>query len=265
MLAHEVRLGLRLAEQGGAGGFVGVRETKAPAPSTPCSTGMAAARWNSCWPGAAFGVEVVQAAIAVVSRLHRQGGAPGHQAGQPAPGDDGRWRVLDLGVAVSARVGRRAQPACRHAQLHEPRAVGEAVPPMRAATSMPWAPRCTSGSPATCPTARSSPISAGASAIPPPSRLRPMSPSGWTTCCCASPATCGCASRPPRNWCWRWNAAPRPVAAPLATPLFQRDPTVWGAAGGLRSPERTAAVLAAVPAAVTAQVKRVAAAAGGRW
>lgn len=109
MLAHEVWLGLRLTEQfgGGAGGFVGVHEPRAP------SAFYAVFDWHggttleqALARRQPFGVEqVVQGTIAVaraLGRLHRQGVV--HRDVKPANlhlGEDGRWRVLDLGVAVS--------------------------------------------------------------------------------------------------------------------------------------------------------------------
>lgn len=109
MLAHEAWLGLRLAEQFGSAdsGFVAVREPVQPSAyyvlfdwHGGSTLGPALAR------GERFTVaQVVQGAIAVgraLGRLHRQGVV--HRDIKPANlhlGDDGRWRVLDLGVAVS--------------------------------------------------------------------------------------------------------------------------------------------------------------------
>jgi serine/threonine protein phosphatase PrpC len=109
MLAHEVWLGLRLTEQVGAGasGFVGVREPREP------SCFYAVFDWHggitleqALARKQAFPVtQVVQGAIAVaraLGRLHRQGVV--HRDIKPGNlhlGDDGQWRVLDLGVAVS--------------------------------------------------------------------------------------------------------------------------------------------------------------------
>jgi len=119
MLAHEAWLGLRLGEQGVAGasgtvggtggGFIGVREPRAP------SAFYAVFDWQ---PGStleqllaqrqAFSVpQVVEGAIAVaraLGRLHRQGVI--HRDIKPGNlhlGEDGRWRILDLGVAVSGQ------------------------------------------------------------------------------------------------------------------------------------------------------------------
>jgi len=109
MLAHEVWLGLRLTEQfgGKASGFIGVREPREP------SAFYAVFDWHggttleqALARGQRFGVEqVVRAAIAIaraLGRLHRQGVV--HRDIKPGNlhlGEDGQWRVLDLGVAVS--------------------------------------------------------------------------------------------------------------------------------------------------------------------
>lgn len=122
MLAHEAWLGLRLGERfgeatgatgpGGAGGFVRVREVAAP------SAFYVVFDWHGGQTleqalakgatGQAFGVgEIVAGTLAVaraLGRLHRQGVV--HRDIKPANlhrGDDGHWRVLDLGVAVSGR------------------------------------------------------------------------------------------------------------------------------------------------------------------
>jgi serine/threonine protein phosphatase PrpC len=109
MLAHEVWLGLRLTEQfgGKASGFVGVREPREP------SAFYAVFDWHggttleqALARGQRFEVEqIVPAGIAIakaLGRLHRQGVV--HRDIKPGNlhlGDDGQWRVLDLGVAVS--------------------------------------------------------------------------------------------------------------------------------------------------------------------
>lgn len=109
MLAHETWLGLRLTEQfgGGKSGFIGVREPDAP------TAFYAVFDWHG---GATleqalarkqpFTVEqAVQGTIAVaraLGRLHRQGVV--HRDIKPGnlhQGEDGQWRVLDLGAAVS--------------------------------------------------------------------------------------------------------------------------------------------------------------------
>lgn len=106
MLAHEVWLGLRLAEQG-AEGFVGVREPRQP------SAFYAVFDWHdgttleqALAHKQGFDVpQVVQGAVAAaraLGRLHRLGVV--HRDIKPANlhrGDDGRWRILDLGVALS--------------------------------------------------------------------------------------------------------------------------------------------------------------------
>lgn len=108
MLAHEAWLALRVTERD-ARGFVRGRE----------ATGATALYTVFDWHGGqtleqmldahrVFGVtEVVDAAIAIVDalgRLHRQGVI--HRDVKPANlhlGDDGQWRLLDLGVALSGR------------------------------------------------------------------------------------------------------------------------------------------------------------------
>lgn len=117
MLAHEVWLGLRLTEQfgGKASGFIGVREPREP------SAFYAVFDWHggstleqALARGQRFGVEqVVQGTIAVaraLGRLHRQGVV--HRDIKPGNlhlGDDGQWRVLDLGVAVSGNESAAAR------------------------------------------------------------------------------------------------------------------------------------------------------------
>ena len=112
MLAHEAWLGLRLGEQfsaGAAGSFIGVREPESP------SAFYTVFDWHGGRTleqmqrkGQAFTVpEVVAGALAVaraLGRLHRQGVV--HRDIKPGNlhwGDDGVWRVLDLGVATSGR------------------------------------------------------------------------------------------------------------------------------------------------------------------
>jgi serine/threonine protein phosphatase PrpC len=109
MLAHEVWLGLRLAEQfgGSADGFVTVREPRAPSAFYAVFDWHAGATLEQALARKQrFSVEeVVQGTLQVaraLGRLHRQGVV--HRDIKPANllrGDDGRWRVLDLGVAVS--------------------------------------------------------------------------------------------------------------------------------------------------------------------
>src|SRR5207249_7463960 len=112
MLAHEAWLGARLTERLGLSddaGFVRVHE-----PSEPSAfyvvfdwhPGRTLQQRLSERPRAPI-TEVVQAAIAsarALGRLHRAGVV--HRDIKPANlhcGDDGRWRILDLGVAVSGR------------------------------------------------------------------------------------------------------------------------------------------------------------------
>lgn len=109
MLAHEAWLGLRLAGQWGAAGegFVAVRE-----PADP-SAFYAVFDWHggqtleqALAKNRAFSVaQVLDGTLAVaraLGRLHRQGVI--HRDIKPANlhlGEDGKWRILDLGVAVS--------------------------------------------------------------------------------------------------------------------------------------------------------------------
>lgn len=110
MLAHEAWLGLRLTEQGGAdAGFIGVREPHAPSAFYVVFDWHAGATLEQLLAQRqAFGVgQVVEGAIAIaraLGRLHRQGVV--HRDIKPGNlhlGDDGRWRILDLGVAVSGQ------------------------------------------------------------------------------------------------------------------------------------------------------------------
>lgn len=112
MLAHEAWLGSRLTERlaaGEAAGFVRVRELHEP------SAFYVVFDWHAGRtlqqrlierPRAQI-AEVVAAATAAaraLGRLHRAGVV--HRDIKPAnlhQGDDGRWRILDLGVAVSGR------------------------------------------------------------------------------------------------------------------------------------------------------------------
>ncbi|AKJ29943.1 bifunctional protein-serine/threonine kinase/phosphatase [Caldimonas brevitalea] len=108
MLAHEAWLGCRLGEHD-AGGFVRVREVASP------SAFYTVFDWHGghtleqmLGAGRSFRIEeVIAGALAVVralGRLHRLGVV--HRDIKPANlhlGDDGQWRVLDLGAAVSGR------------------------------------------------------------------------------------------------------------------------------------------------------------------
>ncbi|WP_298233698.1 bifunctional protein-serine/threonine kinase/phosphatase [uncultured Azohydromonas sp.] len=107
MLAHEAWLGLRLAEAG-APGFIRVHEvTDATALYTAFDWHAGRTLEQLLKEGHRFSVdEVVRGAIAVtraVGRLHRLGVV--HRDLKPGNlhlGDDGQWRLLDLGTAVSA-------------------------------------------------------------------------------------------------------------------------------------------------------------------
>jgi serine/threonine protein phosphatase PrpC len=118
MLAHEAWLGIRLAERAppraaaDPGGFVRVRDNPA------ASAFYVVFDWHAgrtleqrLADGQRFGVaEVVAAAITIgraLGRLHRAGVV--HRDLKPANlhlGDDGAWRILDLGAAVSGREPR---------------------------------------------------------------------------------------------------------------------------------------------------------------
>lgn len=109
MQAHEAWLGLRLAGPWGSAGegFVAVREPESP------SAFYTVFDWHggqtleqALARGQAFSVaQVLSGAMAVakaLGRLHRQGVV--HRDIKPANlhiGEDGQWRILDLGVAVS--------------------------------------------------------------------------------------------------------------------------------------------------------------------
>jgi serine/threonine protein phosphatase PrpC/serine/threonine protein kinase len=108
MLAHEAWLGARVTEREGQG-FVRVRETpEATAFYTVFDwhSGQTLEQRLAREPRLAVN-EVVQAGIATaraLGRLHRQGVI--HRDIKPGNlhlGDDGHWRVLDLGVAVSGQ------------------------------------------------------------------------------------------------------------------------------------------------------------------
>jgi serine/threonine protein kinase len=109
MLAHEAWLGLRVGARGELG-FVRVHARAADASALYTVFDWHGGRTleQMLESGARGSVgEVVEAAVEVaraLGRLHRHGVV--HRDIKPANlhrGDDGRWRVLDLGVAVSGR------------------------------------------------------------------------------------------------------------------------------------------------------------------
>ena len=114
MLAHEAWLAQRVTERD-ARGFVRGREAgDATALYTVFDWHGGHTLEQMLGQGRAFGVaEVVAAAAGIVralGRLHRQGVI--HRDIKPANlhlGDDGQWRVLDLGVALSGREGAAAR------------------------------------------------------------------------------------------------------------------------------------------------------------
>jgi serine/threonine protein phosphatase PrpC len=108
MLAHEAWLGLRVTEHGAAG-FVRVREPHEPSALYTLfdwHSGHTLEHWLA--QGRRFSVdEAVAGALEVaraLGRLHRHGVI--HRDIKPANlhlGEDGQWRILDLGVALSGR------------------------------------------------------------------------------------------------------------------------------------------------------------------
>lgn len=115
MLAHEAWLGLRVAGQQageGAAGFVRVHERRADASAFytvfDWHPGRTLEQRIASGDKPAVG-EVIEAALActrALARLHRLGVV--HRDIKPGNlhlGDDGAWRVLDLGVALSGREG----------------------------------------------------------------------------------------------------------------------------------------------------------------
>jgi hypothetical protein len=111
MLAHEAWLGLRVSARGESG-FVRVHERSEDASALytvfDWHGGRTLEQMRKSGQRGAVG-EVVAAAIQVtkaLGRLHRHGVV--HRDIKPGNlhlGDDGRWRILDLGVALSGREG----------------------------------------------------------------------------------------------------------------------------------------------------------------
>lgn len=112
MLAHEAWLGAKLAErlsETDSGGFVRVHEPREPTAFYivfDWHGGRTLAQWLAAGERASI-AQIVDAGIAVtraLGRMHRAGVI--HRDIKPDNlhlGDDGRWRVLDLGVALSGR------------------------------------------------------------------------------------------------------------------------------------------------------------------
>lgn len=119
MLAHEAWLGLRLTERYADAGFVRVHEVAEPSALYTVFDwhgGRTLEQMLSAGQPPAPVAEVVEAAIQVagsLGRMHRLGVI--HRDIKPGNlhrGDDGRWRILDLGVALSGR-----EPAAQR-ELH---------------------------------------------------------------------------------------------------------------------------------------------------
>ena len=256
MLAHEAWLGLRVGEQGGAGsqGFVRVREQRA------ASAFYTVFDWHSgrtleqlletpaeIVPGETAGrapapldvAEVVRAGLAAskaIGRLHRLGVI--HRDIKPGNlhlGEDGQWRLLDLGVAVSGREPEavRALHAGTPSYMNPEQWEGDHGQPAHAGNDLfalgvtlyQWlAGRLPYGEIEPWQTARyrRDPIA--------PSRLRPVVPIWLDHVVLKAVA---------RDPCERFETAEefalalergasRPLNAPLATPLMKRDPAaLW--------------------------------------
>jgi len=188
----------------------------------------------------AFSVEqVVQAAIAVaraLGRLHRQGVV--HRDIKPANlhlGDDGRWRVLDLGVAVSGfesaaeRSLHAGTPSYMNPEQWEEGGAAEAGSDLYAlgATLYQWL----TGH---LPYGQIEPYQRARYRHDPkpPSRLRPDVPIWLDHVLLRAVARDGRVrfETAEELVLALERGASRPVAAPGATPLFQRDPTaIWKA------------------------------------
>lgn len=114
MLAHEAWLGSRVARDGQAG-LVRVHELTDPSAFYVVydwHSGQTLEQWLSGGQrmSVAEAVEAARAVLKPLGRLHRQGVI--HRDVKPANlhrGDDGQWRLLDLGVAVSGREPQAAR------------------------------------------------------------------------------------------------------------------------------------------------------------
>jgi serine/threonine protein kinase len=111
MLAHEAWLGMRMGTSG-ARGFVRVHERRPDASALYTVFDWHGGRTleqlmrDGGPPAVADVVAMARAVVEALGRLHRLGVV--HRDIKPANlhlGDDGQWRVLDLGVALSGREG----------------------------------------------------------------------------------------------------------------------------------------------------------------
>ncbi|MDE2367721.1 MAG: protein kinase [Burkholderiales bacterium] len=238
MLAHEAWLGSRVADQAGAG-FVRVHERRADASALYVVYDWHGGRTieqQMAGGRKATVAEAVSAALAIaraLGRLHRQGVV--HRDIKPANlhlGDDGAWRVLDLGSAVSgretaaARELRAGTPSYMNPEQWEG-ASADAGSDLYAlgATIYQWLTgRLPYGEiePYQVGRFRRDPV--------PASRLRPDIPI-WLDHLLAKAVARDAAQRfetAEELLLALERGASRPVSAPLATPLLQRDPAaLW--------------------------------------
>ena len=264
MLAHEAWLAQRVTERD-ARGFVrgrplherdgavhGVRLAWRPHARAAAARRSGASRWPTSSPRRS---QIARA----LGRLHRQGVM--HRDIKPGNlhlGDDGQWRVLDLGVALSGRESAAAR------ELHagtpsyiNPEQWNGARAGCRLATCSRSASRCTAGSPAACRTARSSPTRARATGAT--RRLRRAS--GRT---CRSGSIIWCSSAVAIDPKQRFETAEEMLLALRARRLAPGQRTGGHAAGRARPDgavedrpghlaalQRAARLLAGVPAALT--------------